>query len=254
MDYSRLRKCELFMLDDVRLDLLCINESSGKAVEVKCYIAMEVASRCIVAFFLKPKDAVTQENVDELVAHMLQVPGFGIGRDYVTHIKFERGTVACSDAAKQTLEGVTHGRLKILRTSMDGGVTWVGAPRDRSSGHAAGKAVIESFMRRLHHSLLHLPGQIGNKWANTPASVGYGSNSPGSLVAESERLAKFALEFGRNGVHRLRLQLPMLYLMQVESAVRDAIDKHNHEPGHNYADHGEFTQAEVAPGVWEEMK
>lgn len=250
MDYSKLRKCELFTLDDVRLDLLCIDESTGRAVEVKCYILMEVASRSIPAFFLKPKDAIRNEDVDELLAHGLQTPGYGIGVGYTSHIRFERGTVACSLAAQQALEGVTNGRIKIHRTSMNGGVTWVGAERDRASGNAAGKAVIESFMRRFHMALLHLPGQIGNNWSNTPASVGYGSNTPGTLVAEAERLAKFALEFNKNTGARLKLQLPMLYLMQVQAAVKAAIDKHNHEPGHAYQDHGTFTEAEVAPGVW----
>jgi hypothetical protein len=270
MDYSKLRKCELFMLDDVRLDLVCINEATGKAVEVKCYIMMEVASRSVVAFFLKPKDAITQENVDELVAHGLQVPGFGIGIDYLTYIKFERGTVACSEAAQRALEAITEGRIRIIRTSMDGGITWVGAARDRSSGHAAGKAVIESFMRRLHYALLHLPGQIGNNYDNAPASVGQLGKAPffdtaspartrrefnGSFVDECERLAQFALNINKNrpaGSARLRLQLPGLYLFELQQLVKAAVEKLNHEPGHNYADHGEFAQAEIEPGVWEE--
>src|SRR5436190_2766543 len=111
-------------------------------------------------------------------------------------------------------------------------------------------------MRRLHLALLHLPGQIGNRHEHTPASVGYGSNTPGTLIHETERLAKFertinAQRTALNG-KRLRLQLPMLRLSQVQAAVKDAIAKHNLEPGHDYADHGEFVQEEVAPGVWRE--
>src|SRR5436190_2858435 len=171
MDYSQLRKCELFMLDDVRLDLLCVEDWSGDVTEVRCYILMEVASRSIAAFILKPKDAIKQEDVDELLAHGLQTPGFGLGVGYTTYIKFERGTVACSNAAQAVLEGVTEGRIQIIRTGMNGGVTWAGEARDRAVGNFAGKAVIESFMRRLHLALLHLPGQIGNRHEHTPASV-----------------------------------------------------------------------------------
>jgi hypothetical protein len=251
MDYSKLRKSELFTLDDVRLDLLCVN-FDGKVVEAKCYILMEVASRSIVAFFLKPKDAIKNEDVDELIAHGLQTPGFGLGVGYVTYIKFERGKVACGNAAQAALEGVTNGRIKIIRTGMNGGVTCIGAARDRASGNSAGKAVIEAFMRRLHFALLHLPGQIGNSHDNTPASVGYGSNTPGTLVYEVARLARFERDFNHSGKGRLRLQLPMLRLHELQQAVREAIDKHNHEPGHDYADHGSFTQAEVEPGVWKE--
>lgn len=253
MDYSKLRKCELLTADDVRIDLLCIDDFSGKAIEVVCYVLMEVASRLVIAFFLKPKKAICAEDVDELFAHGLQTPGFGIGQGYVTHILLEKGAVACSLAAQAVLEGVTHGAIKIHRTSMNGGVTWTGAERDRASGNAAGKGVIESFNRRLHTALIPLPGQIGNNWGNTPASVGYGSKTPGTLVYECERLEQFAKQFGKTGKGRLKLQLPMLRLSEVQQAVKAAIDKHNHEPAHDYQDHGSFTQAEVAPGVWREQ-
>lgn len=266
MDYSKLRKCELFTLDDARLDVLCIHDASGRAIIVRIYVLMEVASRMIVSFLIKPMDAIKQEDVDELLAHGLQTPGFGVGVGYTTYIKFERGAVPCSIAAQQLLEGVTEGGIQILRTGMNGGITWIGAARDVASGNAAGKAVIESFMRRLHYALLHLPGQIGNNWRNAPASVGFGKKTakdplaktsndakPGTLVAEAERLARFALTVRRVGKQRLKLQLPMLYLSQLEWAVHHAVDKLNKEPGHEYADHGEFVQTEVEPGVWRDV-
>lgn len=252
MDYSKLRKCELFTLDDVRLDVLCIDERTGYAVEVVCYILMEVASRSIVAWLMKPAAAIKQEDVDELVAYGLQCDGFGIGSGYVTHIKFERGTVACSEAARLALEGASEGRIKIHRTSMDGGVRWVGAPADKASGHAAGKAVIESFNRKLHLALMTLPGQRGNKFENQPANLGYAGPrqiAPGSLADEAQKLDTFNFLSGG----RCKLALPMLYLMDLHKAVREAIEKHNHEDGHDYNDHGTFAQAEVAPGVWKEV-
>lgn len=253
MDYSKLRKCELFTLDDVRLDIICIDERTGYAVEVVCYILMEVASRSIVAWLMKPANAIKQEDVDELVAYGLQCEGYGIGKDYVTHIKFERGTVACSESAKLALEGASEGRIKIHRTSMDGGVRWIGAPADKASGHAAGKAVIESFNRKLHLALMNLPGQRGNKFENQPSNLGYVGPkqvTPGSLIAEAQKIDRFNFLSGG----RCRLNMPMLYLMELHKAVRDAIDKHNHEDGHDYNDHGTFAQAEVAPGVWKETQ
>jgi hypothetical protein len=266
MDYSKLRKCELFTLDDARLDLLCIHDATGRAIIVRIYVLMEVASRMIVSFLLKPMDAIKQEDVEELLAHGLQTPGFGIGVGYTTYIKFERGATPCSPAAQEVLEKMTGDRIQVIRTGMNGGVTWIGAPRDVASGNAAGKAVIESFVRRLHYALLHLPGQIGNNWQNTPASVGFGKRPKanplaltkadpryGTLVVESEKLAQFALTIRKSGKGRLKLQLPMLYLSQLQWAVHEAVDKLNHEPGHEYADHGEFVQAEVEPGVWKNV-
>ena len=272
MDYSQLRKCELFTLDDARLDLLCIHDATGRAIIVRIYILMEVASRMIVSFLLKPMDAIRQEDVEELLAHGLQTPGFGIGVGYTTYIKFERGATPCSEAAQEILEKMTGDRIQVIRTGMNGGVTWIGAPRDVASGNAAGKAVIESFVRRLHYALLHLPGQIGNNWQNTPASVGFGKRPKanplaltkddqryGTLVVEAEKLAQFALTLNsqlstKNSPRRLRLQLPMLYLSQLQWAVHEAVEKLNHEPGHEYSDHGQFVQAEVEPGVWKDQE
>lgn len=251
MNYSTLRKGELYTLDDVRLDILCVDENSGKVIEVTCYMLMEVASRYLVAYVLKPRNAISQDDVDELLAYGLQAPGFGIGVGYTTHIKFERGTIACSKAAQLTLEAASHGRIKIHRTSMDGSIRWAGSPKDKASGHAVGKAVIESFFRRLHLALMQLPGQRGNKWANQPQNLGYegaGKLTPGSLSAEAEKLARLQMIAGK----RIALRLPMLYLRDVDAAVKEALRMHNTEPGHDYSGHGTFEQAEVAPGVWQE--
>jgi hypothetical protein len=225
-----------------------------------------VASRMIVSFLIKPMDAIRQEDVDELLAHGLQTPGFGIGVGYTTYIKFERGATPCSEAGQEVLEKMTNDRIQVIRTSMNGGVTWIGAPRDVASGNAAGKAVIESFVRRLHYALLHLPGQIGNNWQNTPASVGFGKRPKanplaltkadpryGTMVVEAEKLARFEL-LARKAGKRIKLQFHMLRLSQLQWAVHEAVDKLNHEPGHEYADHGEFVQEEVAPGVWKDVE
>ncbi len=258
LDYAKLRKSELFTLDDVRLDIVCIDEATGQAIEVVIYVLMEVASRIIVAYVMKPAAAIQAEDVDELLAHGLQTPGFGMGVGYVTHILFEKGTVACSDGAKAVLEGVTHGRLKTHQTGIVGGVRWIGGPRDKARGNAAGKAVIESFNRWLHFALLHLPGQRGNLHENQPQSLGdlgqtrfTDRNSQRqmkhTLIDRAEQLAQWDIASGG----RLKLKLPTLYLFQLNEAVRDAIKRHNTEPGHEYRGHGTHFQAEVAPGLWE---
>lgn len=258
LNYARLRKGELYTLDDVRLDIVCIDEATGEAIEVVLYVFMEVGSRAIVAYVMKPAAAIQQEDVDELVAHALQVPGFGLGIDYLTHILFERGATACSDGAKAVLEGVTGGRIKVHKTGMIGGVRWLGGPRDKARGNAAGKAVIESFNRWLHYALLHLPGQRGNHADNQPASMGdlgqarYHTSTgqrtmKGTLIDQAEQLAQFQVLTGQ----RVKLKLPMLYLFELNEAVREAIKRHNTEAGHDYRGHGEHFEAEVAPGVWQ---
>lgn len=260
-DYSKLRRCELYTLDDVRLDCVAIDDLTGRVEWIKCYILQEIASRCIVAFILKPADAIKAEDVDELLAWGLQAEGFGIGDGYQTHIWFERGTVACSEAAQRTLEAATDDGIKIHRTSMDGGVKWVGSPADKASGHSAGKATIESFNRKLHVRLLHLPGQAGNRHENMPAHLGMGEGdrkdpskrrAQDTLKAEAERLAQFRVSALMRG-DQVDLKLPMLLVSQLQQEVAAVIRDYNGERGHRMQGFHKITEAEVVPGVWREV-
>lgn len=260
-DYSKLRKCELYTLDDVRLDAVAIDDLTGRVEWIKCYILQEIGSRAIVAFILKPADAIKAEDVDELLAWGLQAEGFGIGDGYTTHIWFERGTVACSEAAQRVLEAGSDGAIKIHRTSMDTGVRWIGSPADKASGHSAGKATIESFNRKLHARLLHLPGQAGNTYDNMPANLGMGDReakdpskrrAEDTLRAEAERLAQFRVTALMRG-DQVDLKLPCLLVSQMQQHVADAIREYNSERGHHMQGFSKITEAEVVPGVWREV-
>jgi hypothetical protein len=263
MDYSRLRKCELYTLDDARLDLAAINDATGQPCEVYAYILIEVASRMIVNVMLKTEKHVRQEDVAEVLAYGLSAPGFGIGVGYATHIKFERGTVACSEATQAILEGGSGGRIVVHRTGMHGGIRWVGSSADRASGNAAGKAVVESFIGRLHSRLSHLPGQRGNNAANSPTHLGIedrlkpgaGRDTDGAartLVREARQLAAIRLESLRT-TGGSKIELPLLLFSQVRTEVQNAIEHYNAEAGHDYQGHGSRTEAEVAPGVWAKL-
>lgn len=253
LNYKDLRKGELYTLDDVRLDLVCIDEVTGKVTTVVCYIMMEVASRRIVGYLVKPAESIKAEDVDELVSYTLQTCGVGV--DYVTHILFERGTVACSASAQAVLEGMTDGGIKVHRTGMVGGIQWVGAPSDRAKGNSSAKGVIEAFNRQLHLLLKTLPGQRGNSRDTQPASLGFTGqrNKDGSHKTHRNSLVERAetLDALRDGEgKRLKLDIGLLYFGQLMNAVRTAIKRHNSETGHDYRGHGKFEQFEVAPGVW----
>lgn len=260
-DYSKLRRCELYMLDDVRLDLVGLDEITGRVVDIVCYIMIEVASRSIVGFILKPKHALKAEDVDELVAYCLQADGFGIGTGYQTHIWFERGTVACTEAAQLVLEAGSDNGIKVHRTSMDGdNFKWIGSAADRASGHAAGKAVIESFNRNLHRRLLHLPGQRGNHKGNQPANLGVGDavvknpskSDADTIRANAERLGQFKLTAMVKG-ENADLILPLLTVSQLHREVAKALKDHNTTRGHQMQGFHTITEAEVAPGVWKQV-
>lgn len=260
-DYSKLRKCEYFTLDDARADLVAIDELTGRVVDVRLYLFMEVSSRQIVSFLCKPKQAIRAEDVDELVAHSLQTDGFGIGTNYTSHIWFERGTTACSEAAQAVLEAGSEGRIKVHRTGMDGGTRWIGSARDKSSGHANGKAVIESFIRNLHRRLIHLPGQRGNTYANQPANLGVGEaevknphkrDENGTIKAEAERLAQFKLTAMAAGAGA-DLKLPLLTISALQREIAAALKGHNTDRHHGMQGFHTVTEAEVGPGVWRQV-
>ena len=260
-DYSKLRKCELYTLDDVQLDFVAIDELTGRVVKMMAYILMEVSSRSIVAFMCKPENSIRAEDVDELLAHGLQCEGYGIGDGYQTHIWFERGTVACSEAAQRVLESFSDGVIKIHRTSMDGGVRWVGAAADKASGHSAGKAVIESFNRNLHRRLLEIKGQRGNRYDAQPANLGFGDSKAkdpsksdrNTAQAEAEKLSQFRLTAMVAGTDA-KPKLPFLTATQARAAVAAAIQDHNTTRGHTMQGFHYLTEAEVAPKVWREVE
>jgi hypothetical protein len=260
-DYSQLRKGELYTLDDVRLDLVALDDLTGRTVSVTCYILQEIGSRCIVAFILKPSDAIKAEDVDELLAWGLQAEGFGIGVGYQTHIWFERGSVACSEAAQHVLEAGSDGAIKVHRTSMDQGVKWIGSAADKASGHSAGKATIESFNKKLHARLLHLKGQRGNTRDNQPANLGVGDaeladpsrrRAADTLRSEADRLGQFRTAALLKG-QALDLKLPLLLVSQLQQEVATVIRAYNGERGHHMQGFHKITEAEIAPGVWQQV-
>lgn len=271
-DYSQLRKAELFTLDDVRIDIIAIDEFTGQTVTVKCYIMMEVGSRLIPAFILRSGKELEAKDVRCLISAGLAQTGIGVG--YQTILLFERGTLACSAELKTFLEGTSEGRIGVRRTGMIEGVRWIGAAADKARGNAAHKAVIESFMRSLHYRLLHLPGQRGNNKDNTPANLAIEDRDQlrktkgekrgslngerrlsrrdpikDSLVRRVENLTRFKTTAELHGF-ACDLRIPLLTVAQLEHEVQMAIHAHNNEPGHNYQGHHQHVMLRGPGGTW----
>lgn len=245
-----LRPGEVYTFDDVRLDMLAIDDQTKRPTELQAYIAYEVGCRMIPAFVVRPANAMLKTDVDSLVVRSLKT--FGVGRDYTTHLYFERGTLTMSPAAKDFLERVTDGRIKVHYTSMNSGRSIVGANRDAGVGHWMGKGMIESLMRKIHLALMMLPGQRGNSYANQPRSLGWNGqgqkSTPGTLAREAEDLLDIEQWTGE----RRKLNLGLMWTSDVTLLLRQAIKLHNADRGHNYEGFGTVTQTETAPGVWED--
>jgi hypothetical protein len=254
MNYGNLKPGECYIFDDVRLDLICIDDLTGYATEVKVYIAIEAGSRFIPAFVLRPATAFTSADVDELTLHTLQV--MGLCQDSTTKLIYERGTLTMNPGSAKTLQRISEGRIVVIRTGMDAEVAFDGAPYEAGKGHWMGKAVIESLMHSLHLSIQTLEGQRGNNYGNQPGSLGWVGNGKKparrTLLDVAEKLAQIDMAFDR----RLQLDLGVMWLSQLRKLFREAIDLHNNDTNrdHAYVGHGKITQREVAPGVWEDCE
>ncbi|MBI3985401.1 MAG: hypothetical protein HY343_00645 [Lentisphaerae bacterium] len=250
-DYGSLRPSELFIFDDVRLDVLAIDDLTRKPTEMVCYISIEGGCRLIPAFIMRPANAMLKTDVDLLVVRTLKM--CGIGRGYQTHLYFERGTLTMSDVAAEVLEKVSEGRIKVHFTSMNSGRSFVGAHRDEGKGHWMGKAVLESFMRSLHLSLMFLPGQRGNNYSNQPESLGWVGQGqlpkPGTMAREAETLSDIQLAFS----DRIKLNFGLCWVSEVRTALRSALKLHNTSREHQYQGFSSITETETAPGVWKDV-
>lgn len=235
MDYSKLRKCELFTLDDVRLDFKAVDPATGAVVDLVAYCMMEVASRMIGGFVVRPAGAIKQLDVDALVLHVLST--FGIGDGYPTHIIFERGSVACSEATQTALEGLSSDGIKVHRTGIDSRIRWAGQSKDVACGNPYGKGAIESFNRTLHLMLNNLPGQRGNSYQNQPQNLD-------ATIKQTEVLTAIELKTG------VKMEYPLLTVPEVCLCMRVAIEHYNSEQGHEFSGHGDVYRQEIKPGVW----
>ncbi|MEM8550194.1 MAG: hypothetical protein AAGF10_05330, partial [Verrucomicrobiota bacterium] len=252
-DSSTLKPGQLYVSDDVRLDFIVADEMSGRPIEVRGYIMMDWGTRYIPSFVLRPANAVLQTDVDAMLARGLQT--LGLRPEEHTFIMFERGTVACSTEAEKMLERASGGRIKVVRTGMNGGTRYPGAAPDQGSGHWMGKGIIESFMAQLHRLMREhgAPGQRGNRYDRQPANLGFKGTDrgivKGSLADEAQKLAKLQLHFKS----RVQLNLPLLTFSQANALVRKAIDAHNHNRNHGFQGFSKVTVRETAPGVWADI-
>ena len=169
-----LRRMERVLLDDSRIDIIATDDLTGLPVELRCQFLMDLGPRRIESWVVREKNNIRAADTDAMIARALRSAGIA-GKDagYVTHIRFERGAVACSAARESFLLGSFPGQLFIDRTKMDGGKrNFGGAHVQSNSGRWMDKAHIESFMRTLAYSLQHILGQRGGNYARQPAALG----------------------------------------------------------------------------------
>lgn len=271
---ANLRRAELYLLDDSRLDIIATDDLTGRPVECRLYWMIDVGPRRIEGFVLREMGHIKANDVDTLVTRVLRSSGLAaLGAGYKTRVKFEGGTVSCSPARKSLLLGSWPAQLEIDSTSMDGGKNHPGAPVQSGSGHWMGKAHIESFMRTVSFFLEHLPGQRGGTFRRQPAQLGLqgrdresgylnyhlGSSLHEAALLEYGNRALEWIETGEvasapeGGVHLRRLKVSALHPVSwIQHAIQEFIAYYNGRTDHRMEgfDRIEYKDPETGAKKW----
>jgi hypothetical protein len=126
--------------------------------------------------------------------------------------------------------------------------TWTGAGKDKPVGNFKGKAVLESFFRRLHIRLGHLNGQRGNRYEAQPASLDFAGQNTARRPGTKQQLDEALAQLDRLHGGRLKIKLAALYEREVADEFGQAIKDHNAARGHGMQGFGTVTVATDANG------
>jgi hypothetical protein len=271
---SRLLYAQKFVLDDTRIDIVGLDPIRGTPVELKGYFMLDLVTRRVVGFVIV-EQSVQARHVEALVGRVLRTTGICAKG---CEILFEQGTVACSRGKQLQIEGMFPGLLKVRRTGMDGGKNHPGAFTQDNSGHWAGKAWVEVFMKTLGMFVSHVNGQRGGDYRRQPAMLGLrgmnratglleynrgGQIHDAALLALADRTLSFidgdlenriaAVESGMAGDidragGRLRVET-LLTVSRIIDAVKDFVTYYNNRTNHRLEgfDYIEYLDAENRP-------
>ena len=263
LNTDTLRLREIILFDDKRLDMKVLDDDTGEQTDVVLYIAMDAGTREILGYLMRGAGNVREADVDGLVAFTLSRCGFALPQHagYGTTLKFERGTVACSETRERMIKNLCPG-INVSRTTMIGGANGGGQWSQVATGNFFGKAKLESFMAVLDRYTRQLAGQRGNNYSNQPAMLGdtvltakamrtSGYQSKHTALEEAVLNAQLgrALDWAKTGdtlaaadaCARQGVKTPLLWMWQLHQAIQEIIVWHNAERG---------TRKEGRASVW----
>jgi len=231
MDLSTLRPFEWLVVDDHRLDFKVFVDVPGRGVqlvELWGLFVMDVATRMIVSFALKPRVmredgtcmAFEHRDMQHLIAHV--IGSYGVPAEYQQTWIVENAAAAVSTECENLLSFVTGGRVKIKRSGIQvGDHNYSGFPE--RWGNYRGKRWIEAYFSPLDIVLGGVKGQMGSDYWSKPGSFD-------ARQAFGNRLTKF-LEKCPAEV-RAKLNLPFEWAGQAHWLVSEAVELLNHRGDH----------------------
>lgn len=230
VDLSTLRPFEWLVVDDHRLDFLVyVDTPTGvQLVELWGLFVMDVATRVIVSFALKPRVqrpdgtcmAFEHADMQHLMAHVLGT--YGVPADYSQTWIVENAAAAVSPEAEALVATVTGGRVKVKRSGIQVGDFHLSGFPERW-GNYRGKRWIEAWFGPLDIVLGAVKGQMGSDYWAKPGSFD-------ARAAFGRRLTRFL--DGVTPEQRQRLTLPFEWAGDAHGLVGDAIELLNHRTDH----------------------
>ncbi len=170
-----LRPLEGVVFDDVRTDWLVIVPGQENPVELWLLVAMDIATRKIIAWvakaYLTDDDGKRQEllraEMRRLVGSVLQL---GLPEGYPIRFVVENQKATLSDEEKRVLAEITGDRVLVTKSGMTHRTILPGGYSE-TSGQPWFKAPLESFFNLFHNELAALPGQTGASYALMPGEL-----------------------------------------------------------------------------------
>jgi hypothetical protein len=231
LDLTTLRPFEWLVVDDHRLDFKVFVDVPGQGVqlvELWGLFVMDVSTRMIVSFALKPRVqradgstmAFEHRDMQHLLAHVLGT--YGVPADYTQTWIVENAAAAVSTDTERLIEFLSGGRVKIKRTGIQvGDMTLSGFPE--RWGNYRGKRWLEVWFAALDIICGGVKGQMGSDYWSKPGSFD-------ARQAFGNRLAKL-LDKCTPEV-RAKLELPFEWAGEAHWLVSDAIELLNHRTDH----------------------
>ena len=175
-DTSRLEPLELIALDDVRFDFHVYDPDSGQICELWGVVAMDVATRCVLRYGLRPRleredgtrEGILRRDVQTLLASIFLRHGF---RRAGTTVLAENASAAITAGFKRHLEEVSGGAIQARATGLIRGNVFQDGWAVKAGGNPKAKAWIESAFNLMHNEAaqgLAARGYIGADYSLRP--------------------------------------------------------------------------------------
>ena len=242
-DRSKLKPFQYIAIDDFWIDqeIIFMGGTRPQVCRPIGLLALDVATGRDLAFFLKPRltredgtrEGIRRDEVRELLLMLFELHGVPV--DYPVTLIVENAAAAISPEIEEALRHATGGHVKITRTGIVNDALLPHGFKERG-GKPQEKGWLESFIRLVHTTAGHFPGQTGSRYENLPGDTAM-------TVHYVKQLTKKA------GADLLsRLQMPILKFEEAQVAYKELLNLLSHRTDHRLQGFEKFTRWRSGPG------